>query len=206
MPPSTRRIGLACAAPVLLHGFEQIARLVADGFERRLRQFLVRRAARQAEERAARLGIPVGRTEPDEGRHEIDLLVADRRTCASCARFGRRLDQLQAVAQPLHGSAGDEDRAFQRIGALAVELIGDGGQQPVLRGHGRAAGVEQRKAAGAIGRFHHAGLEAGLADGRGLLVARHTANRNGRAQTASRRSRRSRRRSPSPPAAGCAAR
>ena len=40
---------------------------------------------------------------------------------------------LQAVAQPLHGRAGDEDRALERVGALAAELIGDGGQQPVAR-------------------------------------------------------------------------
>ena len=35
------------------------------------------------------------------------------------------------------------------------------------------AGVEQREAAGAVGRLDHAGLEAGLADGGGLLVAGH---------------------------------
>ena len=54
---------------------------------------------------------------------------------------------------------------------LPFELIGDGGEQLVLRGNRRGAGVEQREAAGAVGRLDHAGLEAGLADGRGLLVA-----------------------------------
>ena len=39
-------------------------------------------------------------------------------------------------------------------------------------------GIEQREAAGAVGRFHHAGLEAGLADGRRLLVAGDAANRD----------------------------
>ena len=34
-----------------------------------------------------------------------------------------------------------------------------------------AAGVEQRKAAGAVGRFHHAGRETALPDRRRLLVA-----------------------------------
>jgi hypothetical protein len=61
---------------------------------------------------------------------------------------------------------------------LAVELIGDGRQQPVLRGDGCRAGVEQREAAGAVGRFHHARREARLPDGRGLLVAGHAADRN----------------------------
>jgi hypothetical protein len=38
---------------------------------------------------------------------------------------------LQPVAQPLHHRARDEDRAFQRIGRFAVELVGDGAEQPV---------------------------------------------------------------------------
>ena len=77
----------------------------------------------------------------------------------------------EPVAQPLHGGAGDEDRAFQRVGALSRELVGNGGEQLVLRGDRRRAGVEQGKAAGAVGRLDHARLEAGLADGGGLLVA-----------------------------------
>ena len=38
---------------------------------------------------------------------------------------------LQRVAQPLHCRPGDEDTAFQRVGRLAVEAVGHGGQQPV---------------------------------------------------------------------------
>ena len=52
---------------------------------------------------------------------------------------------------------------------------------------GVRAGVEQREAAGAVGRFHHAGREAALPDGRRLLVAGDAAgcgsappNRSGR--------------------------
>ena len=52
----------------------------------------------------------------------------------------------------------------------------------LLRAIGVAAGVEHRKAAGAVGRLHHARLEAGLADGRRLLVAGHAANGDGRAE------------------------
>jgi hypothetical protein len=56
----------------------------------------------------------------------------------------------------------------------AFKLIGDGGQQPVARGDARDAGIEQRKATGAVGRFHHAGLEAALPDRRRLLIAGYT--------------------------------
>ena len=65
---------------------------------------------------------------------------------------------------------------------LPVELIGDGGEQLVLRGDRRRAGVEQRKAAGAVGRLDHARREAGLADGRGLLVAGDAGDRDAAAE------------------------
>jgi hypothetical protein len=42
----------------------------------------------------------------------------------------------------------------------------------------RRAGVENRKAAGAVGRFHHAGRETGLTDQCRLLVAGDAADRN----------------------------
>ena len=60
-------------------------------------------------------------------------------SCAGSARFGEGLgllrlaDDLEPVAQPLDHRARDEDRAFERIGGLAVELVGDGGEQAVLR-------------------------------------------------------------------------
>ena len=82
----------------------------------------------------------------------------------------------------MHRGAGNEDGAFERVSALARELIGDGGQELVERAHRRAANIEQRKTAGAIGRFHHAGLETALADGRSLLIAGNASDRNRRAE------------------------
>ena len=94
---------------------------------------------------------------------------------------------MQAIAQPLHRGAGDEDAALQRIGALALELIGDGGEQPIVRMHGDAAGIQDGEAARAVGRLDHAGLDAGLAHRRRLLVARHAEHRHRRAQHVGRR-------------------
>ena len=76
----------------------------------------------------------------------------------------------------LHGGAGDEDRAFQRIGPLARALQGDGGQQPVAGRHRARSGVQQREAARAIGRLDHARTEAALPGQRRLLVPRHRAH------------------------------
>ncbi len=86
------------------------------------------------------------------------------------------------VTQPLHGGAGNEDRAFERIGRHAIEAIGNGRQQPVCRGDPVGAGIEKRKAAGAIGRFHHARFEAGVTDNGSLLITGDAEDRNFRAQ------------------------
>ena len=63
------------------------------------------RAARQPDERATRIRIPVRRAEPGERGHEVDAArVRDR--------GGERLDvagfpdRVEAVAQPLHGRPG----------------------------------------------------------------------------------------------------
>ena len=103
----------------------------ADRLERRAGELARAGRPRQAEERAARLGVPIGRAEAGEGGDEDHLL---RRIGLRRERAGLvgALDQLQPVAQPLHGGAGDEDRAFQRIGGAAVEPVGDGGQKLVL--------------------------------------------------------------------------
>jgi hypothetical protein len=46
----------------------------------------------------------------------------------------------------------------------------------------KAAGVHEHEAAGAVGVLGHAGAEAGLAEQRALLVARHAADADGAAQ------------------------
>ena len=72
---------------------------------------------------------PPGRRRParDTRRRESGTLAASASTSAEL------LDDAQAVAQPLHDRPGDEDRAFQAIGDLAVESPADRRQQLVLR-------------------------------------------------------------------------
>ena len=105
--------------PVGAHRGPEIEGLVADAFQRGMREFGGAGVAGEAEQRAADARIPVGRAEADEGRHQIDALhgigfVGER------AGLGGLLDDAEPVAQPLHGGAGDEDRAFERVGALAA--------------------------------------------------------------------------------------
>ena len=116
----------------------QIAGLVADALQRRARDFLARRAARQADDGAARVAVPMRRAEAGEGGHQIDAAARGRpRRRARRPRAAVAM-MPEPVAQPLHGRAGREDRAFERVGALAVPLIGDGRQQSVLRARRRS--------------------------------------------------------------------
>ena len=167
--------GAARHRPVGMHGREQVAGLVADRFQRRTRKFRRSGIAGEPEDRGPRLRIPIGRAQADKGGHQVDLLgrIGALGQAVDLRCLG---DDLEAVAQPLHRGSGDENRAFQRVGAFSLELIGDGGEQPVARDDALRPGVEQREAAGAVGRFHHAGLEAALPDRRRLLVAGHAEN------------------------------
>ncbi len=135
-----------------------------------LRDVLDGRAAGQADDQAARVLVPVRRAEADEGRDHVDALGV-RDLAGQLLDVGRVGDDLQPVADPLHRRAGDEDRSLERVGHLAVVAPGDRGQQPVLRRDRLLAGVDEHEGAGAVGLLRHAGLEAGLAEGRRLLVA-----------------------------------
>src|SRR5580693_1662231 len=76
-----------------------------------------------------RLGSPMRRTKPNEGRHHVDAMVTVQAVCNFVGLAGIG-NVLQAVAQPFDGGPGDEDRAFERVGAAAVESAGNCRQQP----------------------------------------------------------------------------
>ena len=85
--------------------------------------------------------------------------------------FAAAGDGAQAVAQPLHDGAADKHAALQCVFGLRRGLRRAGGDQAVVRGLEFLSGVHQHEAAGAIGVFDHAGLEAGLPEQGALLVA-----------------------------------
>ena len=59
-------------------------------------------ASRQPKNRTTCIGIPVGCTEAGKGRHHDDI-VDDAGRFSDCFRFGRRFDDTQFIAEPLHG-------------------------------------------------------------------------------------------------------
>ncbi|KAG1388873.1 hypothetical protein G6F58_013417 [Rhizopus delemar] len=126
------------------------------------------------------------RAKTGESRHHEDV-VRVRHAGGQGFDFFRALDDSQAVAQPLHRRAGHDHAAFQHVRGGPAFLAGPGQapahrrQQMVLRLHGFFAHVHQHEAAGAVGVFRHARLEAGLPERGRLLVAGHARARDGAA-------------------------
>ncbi len=87
-------------------------------------------ALRQPSQDTTCLAIPVGRAKAHESRHEIDAIAIGHAGGQRLA-LRRRVDQTQAIAQPLHRGPRGKDAAFQSIGHLAPELPGHRGQEPM---------------------------------------------------------------------------
>ena len=132
-------------------------------------------AARQAHHRAACIGLPVGRTQAGEGRHQHHAAGVGH-ALGQGLHIGAFVKGAQAIAQPLHHRTANENRAFQGIRGCAVGLGGTGGDEPVVAGLELVSGVHQHEAARAIGVFGLTGLETGLAKQGALLVTRHPAD------------------------------
>src|SRR5438270_1657086 len=162
--PRQRRLGVGG------HRLQHVATLEGDRLQRGARQMRPRGAAREPEDGAARVLIPVRGAEADEGRHEVHAARVGHRARQG-VRLGGVRDDPEAVAQPLHGGAGDEDGALERIGRPPTEAPGDRRQQPVRGDHRPLAGVDEREAARAVGVLGLARLEARLPEERGLLIA-----------------------------------
>lgn len=136
-------------------------------------------AAGQADDRAAGVGVPVRRAETGERGDEINAAVVGD-AGSECFDVGGMRDQAEAVAEPLHDGAGDEDAAFQGVfeRLVGAETPGDGREQLMFRDDGFLAGVEEQETARAVRVFGEAGAETRLAEECGLLVAGDAADRN----------------------------
>ena len=157
-PPSTRNASIASPQSALIAAIRsRVWNPTASSVGARdLRQAAF---GGQTAQRAARAGLPIRRAEPGKSRHEIDAL-ARVGLCREVSGLGRGADRPEPVAQPLHRGAGDKNAAFERIGGLAAEPVGERRQQPVARRGRPRAGMQQREGAGAVGRFDHARRES----------------------------------------------
>src|SRR5205823_8752275 len=86
-------------------------------------------------------------------------------------RLGGRGNDAEAIAQPLHGRAGDEGASLERVADAVPGVPGDGREETTARGGGALAGVREEEAAGPICVLRLTCGEAGLSEERGLLVS-----------------------------------
>ena len=128
-------------------------------------------AAGQAHDGAAGVLVPVRRAQTGERGHDV-AAVRVLNLLRHVLAVAGVLQQMQLVPQPLDGCARHKNRAFQRVIYPSVQSPRHGGDQPVLGEYRLLAGVHQQKAAGAEGALGLALRKAGLAEQRGLLVAR----------------------------------
>jgi hypothetical protein len=110
---------------VALHGLDHVIGLVRHALQHGAGKVRLARAAGDADEQAAGVRIPVRRAEPGEGGDEIDVVVV-RQGGREWFGIGGPFDDADAVAQPLHRHAGDED------GALKCALHGHVAEPPRL--------------------------------------------------------------------------
>ncbi len=162
-------------AGVLAHGVDEIGGLERDALQCRAGDVRAVGAAREPDEGAARRGVPLGRAEPGKRGHQIDIARV-RNAGGQRFDFVGTADHAETVAQPLHRGATHEHAALERELAAAA-APGDGGEQSMTGPARRRACVHERETTGAIGVLRHAGLEAGLAEQRRLLVARDARER-----------------------------
>ena len=117
------------------------------------------------------------RAQSNEGGHEVHTTgVCD--AARQGLRFRRLGDEAEAVTQPLHRRARNEDAAFEREHRLAAGIAGQGGEQATLRIRAPLSGVEQQKGARAVGVLGLTGLPAALAVQCGLLIAGDATDRD----------------------------
>ena len=140
-----------------------------DSLERRPGDVLPRRPAVDPRDHRARVGPPPGRPDPRQpGQHPGP--GGGLRLAGQLAERGRVLGDPELVAHPLQHRPGGEDAAVERVLDLAVDAPGDGRQQPPGRLRDPLADVGEDEDAGPVGRLDPAGLDAGRARQRRLLV------------------------------------
>ena len=113
------------------HGVEEIGHLKGDALQRRAGEMARGRAARDADDGAARVRIPMRGAEAGKRRDEIDAAVI-RNGRGQRFYLGGAAHEPEAVADPLHDGAADENAALECILRLAADAPRDRGDELAL--------------------------------------------------------------------------
>ena len=138
---------------------------------------LARRAARQSDQTAACIHIPVRCTEASERRNEINA-AGILHLARIVFRIPAFREKPHLIAQPLNNRAADKYAALKRILRFVSNTNTDRCQQAVFTFTGCRSGIHQQEAAGAVGVFGVAGIKAGLSEQCCLLIACNAGNRD----------------------------
>ena len=134
-------------------------------------------AARQPDQAAARIHIPVRRAEAGERRNKVNAARVRHLACV-VFRVAAVCEKAHLVTQPLDDRPADEYAALERILCFAADPDADRGQQAVFAFARLRSRVHEQEAAGAVGVFRIARVKAGLAEQRRLLVTCNACDRH----------------------------
>ena len=154
------------------HRFEQVARLEGHRLDRRAGDVGGRRAAGDAEDRAAGIGIPVRSAQADERRHDDDAARvghAARPAASTSADVLMMPSPSRSHCTTAPAMNTEPSRQYVVLPPICQPTVVSSlcFDSPRL-----LADVQQHEAAGAVGVLGAARLEAGLAERGRLLVAR----------------------------------
>ena len=156
---------------------QHVDRAVGHRLERRPYQVLAPRATREPEHAPARFRDPVRGAQPDQGGHEVDA-VGIRHAPGQRLGFRGVLDQAQAVPEPLHRGARDEDGALERERGSSGLVACGRGEQPVRARDQLLTREQEQEGAGPVRVLGESGPGAPLPEERGLLVTGHAGHRH----------------------------
>ena len=162
---------------IAAHGIEQIRHLICDALQRCPSEVACSGAASESKDRAARVGIPMGRSQSHEGRDEKYTAVVRHRVRQRFDFMGSS-NHPQSVAQPLDDRAAHKDAAFEGILGYIFDFPGNRSNQPIGGRHRASTSVLQHETSGAVGIFRQAGMGASLAKQRRLLIPGNACERN----------------------------
>ena len=160
-----------------LHERCDVGNLEGDGIEHSTHHLGAPRRARKTREDAARLALPIRRTESREGGHE-DALIGRIRAPRERFRLSGARDESETVLQPCDSSARVIDVSFKDVARLALHEPRERGHKPLLASHEACARLHHDGRTRAVGRLRLSRRETSLSEESGVRVAETSVDRH----------------------------
>ncbi len=162
-------------AGIFNHRIKNITHFIRNAFKRRPAQMRLFNATRKADNRSARIHIPVRRTKAHKCRNKIRSIRVRHAFCKP-VNLRRGRNKLKLVTKPLNHRSTDKNASFKRILNLTANTERNC-RQKLLRHDRLGTCVHQHEASSSVSIFRIAFVKASLPKKRGLLVANRGCNR-----------------------------